>query len=416
MDLEPLYRTDHAEAQWSALPSTAIINRKFINSEYYNDVMSFMNESVMPEAAETVGIPEITAEETAEVRRSAAQSQAIDQALDEGDRDSLHTLPLGLLPLNIPSLARAKLLKDSRMKSMLEMFNSGKAGSGRMEVEALSNVFEATDEFKADLAILEHMEKLHSYDVYSLRIELRRLGIPIKAQEGLQLSERKAKELTVYMTEFTRPLIQQIYGGSGNDIASMDQLLAMFKRPDKGDAIKNLRMMADKLGIGLAEVPTFLEEYGDVFLSLAYYKGALDEIIPRVTAFLDELDDINKNYQVRQMPRFEETCNNLQMRFNDITASLTGRFESFDRNSKTLWDNINAASFQAIKKVIEAHYVTIGGVLCGLMVKMDAWDEKFGGDCGGPVSKADFIMSEMRMGMNYIAELEKSAPSTTDLS
>ncbi|MBT3536448.1 MAG: IDEAL domain-containing protein [Rhodospirillaceae bacterium] len=369
----------------------------------------------MSEAAEIADAPEATAEEVEETQQSAALSQAIDQALDEGDRDSLHTLPLALLPMNLPSLARAKMIKDAHMQSVVEMFNSGSAGSGRMDVEALSNVFEESEEFKADLEILQHMQLLHSYDVYSLRIELRRLGIPIKDQAGLQLSERKAKELTVYMTEFTRPLIQQIYGGTDSDIENMDQLLAMFKSPDKGEAIKKLKMIAEKLGIPLGEVPVFLEEYGDVFLSLAYYKGALDEIIPRVTAFLDELEDINGNFQVRQMPRFEETCKTLQVRFNDITASITGRFESFDRNSKTLWDNINAETFQSMKEMIEAHYVTIGGVLCGLMVKMDAWDEKFARGRGGPVSKADFIMSEMRMGMNYIYEIEKSAPSTREL-
>ncbi|MBT3330732.1 MAG: hypothetical protein HOK21_06620 [Rhodospirillaceae bacterium] len=355
-----------------------------------------------------------TAEDTAEPEyksRSAAKAQEIDRALDEGDQDSLHTLPLSILPLNLPSLQRAKMLKDHHMKSMVEMFNTGNAGSGRMQVEALHNVFEETDQFKDDLEILEHMENLHSYDVYSLRIELRRLGISIADQEGLQLSERKAKELTSYMTEFTKPLLQQIYGGGDSEIEDMDQLLAMFKSPDKGEAIKNLRMIADKLGIGLAEVPMFLEEYGDVFLSLAYYKNALDGIIPRVTAFLDELEEINGNFQVRQMPRFEETCDNLQMRFNDITASLTGRFESFDRNSKTLWDDINAATFHAMKEMIEAHYVTIGGVLCGLMVKMDSWDEKFSNGRGGPISKADFIMSEIRMGMNYIYEIEQSAPA-----
>lgn len=189
----------------------------------------------------------------------------------------------------------------------------------------------------------------------------------------------------------------------------------MFKSPDKGEAIKNLRMIADKLGIGLMDVPLFLEEYGDVFLSLAYYQGALDEIIPRVTGFLDELDEINSNYQVRQMPRFEETCETLQMQFNDITASITGRFESFDRNSKTLWDNINAATFQAMKEMIEAHYVTIGGVLCGLMVKIDSWENKFAKGRGGPVAKADFIMSEMRMGMNHIYKIEQSAPTLRDL-
>ncbi|MDP6832187.1 MAG: hypothetical protein QF512_14615 [Alphaproteobacteria bacterium] len=370
----------------------------------------------MSEAAEKADAPEEASEEALVEQHSAAKSQAIDQALDEGDRDSLHTLPLVLLPMNLPSLSRAKMLKDAHMKSMVEMHNSGSSGSGRMEVEALRNVFEESDDLKADLAILEHMEHLHSYDVYSLRIELRRLGIPITDQQGLQLSERKARDLTAYMTEFTRPLLQQIYGGTDTDIEDMDQLLAMFKSPDKGEAIKNLKMIADKLGIGLMEVPTFLEEYGDVFLSLAYYKGALDGIIPKVTGFLDELDEINGNYQVRQMPRFEETCDTLQMRFNDITASITGRFESFDRNSKTLWDNINAATFQAMKDTIEAHYVTIGGVLCGLMVKMDAWEEKFSRGRGGPISKADFIMSEMRMGMNYIYEIEKSAPAINDLN
>ncbi len=132
--------------------------------------------------------------------------------MHDGDRDSLHTLPLALLPLNMPSLLRAKMLKDNHMRTMVEMFTSGSGASGRMEVEALETVFDDTDEFKEDLAILEPMEKLHSFDVYSLRFELRRLGIPIADQAGLQLSERKAKELTSYMTEFTRPLLSQIYG------------------------------------------------------------------------------------------------------------------------------------------------------------------------------------------------------------
>ena len=363
----------------------------------------------MSEAAKKTVAPEAE-------NRSAAKSQAIDQQLHDGDRDSLHTLPLALLPLNLPSLLRAKMLKDNHMRTMVEMFTSGSGASGRMEVEALETVFDDTDEFKKDLAILEPMEKLHSFDVYSLRIELRRLGIPIADQAGLQLSERKAKELTSYMTEFTRPLLSQIYGGGESEIEDMDQLLDMFKSPDKSEAIKNLKMIADKLGIGLMDVPMFLEEYGDVFLSLAYYKGALDEIIPRVAKFLDELDEINGNYQVRQMPRFEETCETLQIRFNDITASLTGRFESFDRNSKSLWDNINATTFQSMKKMIEAHYVTIGGVLCGLMVKMDSWDEKFPNGRGSPVSKADFILSEMRMGMNSIYNIEQSAPPIKELN
>jgi hypothetical protein len=60
--------------------------------------------------------------------------------------------------------------------------------------------------------------------------------------------------------------------------------------------------------------------------------------------------------------------------------------------------------------------VTIDGVLCGLMVKMDSWDEKFPNGPGGPASKADFILSEMRMGMNSIYNIEQSAPPIKELN
>jgi hypothetical protein len=101
----------------------------------------------MSDAAENMEAPEAGP-------RSAAKSQAMDQQLNDGDRDSLHTLPLGLPPLNMPSLLRAKMLKDNHMRTMVEMFTSGSGASGRMEVEALESVFDNTDEFKEDLAIL----------------------------------------------------------------------------------------------------------------------------------------------------------------------------------------------------------------------------------------------------------------------
>ena len=104
----------------------------------------------MSDAAETTE----TDDEPDAKQQSAAKSQAIDKQLNDGDRDSLHTLPLALLPLSMPSLLRAKMLKDNHMRTMVEMFTSGGGGSGGMEVEGLENVFENTDEFMADIAIL----------------------------------------------------------------------------------------------------------------------------------------------------------------------------------------------------------------------------------------------------------------------
>lgn len=87
--------------------------------------------------------------------------------------------------------------------------------------------------------------------------------------------------------------------------------------------------------------------------------------------------------------------------------SLSGRFESFDKHSQDMWNDINPNSFHKVKDMIASHHATLGGVLCGLAVKMVRWQEKFGDDRGGPVKRSEFLMSEMRQG---IEKIEKSAP------
>jgi hypothetical protein len=90
--------------------------------------------------------------------------------------------------------------------------------------------------------------------------------------DALGLSEEKQAELTEYMRVFTSPLLAQVYGDSNADIENFDQLIGMFASPDKGSAMRNLRKLAEKLDIEIMEVPSFLEEYAYIFLSLTYFK------------------------------------------------------------------------------------------------------------------------------------------------
>ena len=62
---------------------------------------------------------------------------------------------------------------------------------------------------------------LNSFDVYSLRIQLRTLGIDVDDIESLRLSKEKRAELTKYMVGFTRPLIRQIYGDAETEISDV---------------------------------------------------------------------------------------------------------------------------------------------------------------------------------------------------
>lgn len=56
--------------------------------------------------------------------------------------------------------------------------------------------------------------------------------------------------------------------------------------------MKNPKMVASELKISLADVPKFLEDYGDVFMSLAYYKNCLDNLIPKVLTYNGAMEEL----------------------------------------------------------------------------------------------------------------------------
>ncbi len=88
------------------------------------------------------------------------------------------------------------------------------------------------------------------YDVYSLRIALRQIGVQVEDQEALKLSPEMNKELASYMTDFTRPLILQIYGKDDDvKIETFEDVVGLFPRSDIRRALEKLKIMAEKLGI-----------------------------------------------------------------------------------------------------------------------------------------------------------------------
>lgn len=335
-------------------------------------------------------------------------------ATETQDIDSLCILPLHMIPIETPGLKRARLIKNVRLDTVVELFHDAETGSGQIEINELGTVFNwPTDARHPDEKILSTLSRLHSYDVYTLRMQLRKLGINVEDDKMLSLSPAKKAQLTVYMKSFTMPLIRQIYGDTNANIDDVGELISMFTTPDRGDALKNLKMMAEKLNIELTEVPKFLEDYGDVFLSLAYYKDCLDALIPQVMLYSEATEELKENLQMRSDKRLMNSIDSINEQLSDITASITGRFESFERNSESMWDNITAESFAKVKKLIYSHHATVGGVLCGLTVKMNSWSEKFAHG-GGLVRRGDFVMSDMMQGMDRIAKIEASAPRMSD--
>ena len=332
--------------------------------------------------------------------------------IHDGDRDALHVLPLSMLPFQTPALKRARMIKNVRLESVIELFSDDDTGSGQMNVRDIGQEFNWPEgETHPDLVLLRKLATMPSFDVYSLRILLRQQGIDVENQQSLKLSAKKTGELTEYMTGFTHALIKEIYGSSDVAIDSFDDIIALFRDPDIKKAKEQLDVMAKKLGIGLGDIPTFLEDYGDIFLSLSYYRQSLDEIEPVIEEFLNSMDEIRSNWQLSQDQNLMKTCTMLQSTINELMAEITGRFENFEQGTKELWNDISAKRFERVKNLIESYHTTIGGELCSLSVKMDAWKAKFPNRrTGGPARRADFLMTDIRQGIENIREIERAAP------
>ena len=335
------------------------------------------------------------------------------------DRDSLHILPLSIIPLRTPALTGARLVKNVRLESVVELFGDSKTGSGQVDVEDLPRAFGWSEApVHPDLMVIRRLALLPSFDMYSLRILLREQGIPINDCDALRLSARKNAELTDYMARFTRPLVMHVYGAAADrSIRSFEDLVALFRDPDIEKALGKLKIMAARLEIRVDQVPRFLEDYGDIFLSLSYYRQALDSIEPTVAGFRDGIAQLRRHWQLRKDANLMATCTMMQEVLETVMARLKGRFARFDACTADLWSNVTAERFRQVQDLIASCHTTIGGVLCALTVKMDAWSRMFPSrEAGGPIKQADFIVTEMRPGFERIVRLERMAPTLADLA
>ncbi len=331
---------------------------------------------------------------------------------DAHDRDSLYILPLSVVVLETTALNRCRLIKNGRLESVVEMFSDEATGSGQVSPYQLAQVMEwDEDDENQDLDTILRLSALPSYDVYSLRKELRRAGIEVNDFEDLKLSNDKAGELEEYMGKFTRPLIATVFGENDANNADYSNLMSLMKNPDVNEVMRRLEVMADKLGTEIQDIPHFLEDYGDTYLSLAYYQQCLDATAAPMSAFIDTLGDLRSNYQLRNDPRLMETCTVLQEKLNNVSSQITGMLESFVKSTENMWEDVSQDRFKNMKKVVNKYQAVIGGALCALTVKMNAWSTAFPDPKNsGPIKRADFVMLEMRQGIDKIQEVDDIGP------
>ncbi|MDE2337197.1 MAG: hypothetical protein KGL10_07785 [Alphaproteobacteria bacterium] len=333
-----------------------------------------------------------------------------DQQTDQGrnaDKDAIDRLPLASIPLASSALKGAKLIKNARMETSVEIHSDPLSGSLQVSPDAVKDFMKTS---ARDQAIINSLAGLHSFDVYSLRSSLKKLGVEVENSEALELSDDMKDGLSIYSMEFIQPLVERIFGKGHEEMHSIEALQNLFKDPDIAQARQNLKTMAEKTGIPLAEIPQFLKEYSDVFLSVAYYRYGFESVGPDVDRFLFWMHELRSRRDTASSPKAATECKEVEETIRFLAGSIRERLAQFQNGFETFWKDINRATFMEMRTQIEENHASMGSVLCGLIVKMHLWKKEFpDNNVGGPATRLKFVMTELEPGLNKLKELEVEA-------
>jgi hypothetical protein len=326
----------------------------------------------------------------------------LDETIDPKDRDSIHTMSLLALPINHPGLRRTRLVKNVRMETRIEMFSGDGVGSGQIAIESIPDHFPGDAALRADMSVLSNLAILPSFDCYTLRRGLRQQGINVEQEAVFKLSDSKIQELFPLMRRITRPLIKHLYGEEDLDVTDTRTLLELVKNPDQDKVMDRLDRMATTLGVSVAKLPTFLEDFGDLYLSLSYFESYFLEHGPKVEQMILWAKDVGQSSHLRNDPSAQKTLTDVERRIRYLKDNLENRFKNLSEVTKVNWDLLDVSMFQKVQRSILAEQIYLATGLCGLAVKIYEWERVFPNAGGSPDRVLEFISSELRPGLDNL--------------
>jgi len=334
------------------------------------------------------------------------------------DRDSIHTLPLSVLPISNGALGRARLIKNHRLETRIELFRESGGGSGQITIDQVPDFFPGDDvALRRDVGLLRRIGELPAFDPYTLRIGLRQAGVDLVNLNALQISAAKRAELRPLMRGIARPLAVHLFGpkaGAGAG-ADLDALMRMIDSPDTPMVRSRILSMAVMLRVSLDAVPDMLEEYGDTYLALSYYRSYLLYALPVIDRIIGWMREVSGNSYLRSDPNVLRTFQRVETLLTRITTSVTARFNGFDSQRVLDWNAVTLETFRSTRRLVSEHQQSLAQVLCGLTVKMYEWEQRFPNAGGSPEKRAEFVTAELAPGLDALWTIERGAERFTDI-
>jgi hypothetical protein len=225
------------------------------------------------------------------------------------------------------------------------------------------------------------------------------------------------KALASYNQEFTRPLIEKIFGSGREDLMTQEGLEAITHGPDVRQVKENLKLMAENTGMPLSDIPQFFKDYSDVFLSVAYYRYTFEDVSANIDRLLFWLHEVRIHREFASSGKAQQQCKKTEDTLRILTSSIRERLARFQTTFEVFWADINRHTFKHMQAEIEQSHTSMGPVLCGMVMKVNSWKKEFPDNASkGPATRLKFIITELEPGLDKLKELENDARRNLGMS
>lgn len=321
------------------------------------------------------------------------------------DRDTLHAINLSTLPVTHSALRKARMIKNCRLQSVIELYRDQNAGSGQIAVDQLDVALGLSSSGHPDLVLLRGIALLPAFDSFSIRLLLREMGATEDQLSAITVSPEKLRQLDRFMESFTLPLLKYVYGRQDIGKAGMAQLFEMFRNPDVAMAQSHLNRLASKVRIPVASIPSFLQNYSDTFLAIAFYQQSYQDLVTVVAAFLDSIRDVAAQIKFKHNQVVKNVCDEVDATFRHVMKAIGTRLGAAERLAAALWADDVTAPFQTFQARLREFQVLIGMLLCSLAAKVDAWRAAFpNAKVGSTQQRAQMISADIAYAMPVLRQ------------
>ncbi len=190
--------------------------------------------------------------------------------------------------------------------------------------------------------------------------------------------------------------------------ARLEGIVELFSAADTARAKQNLILLAKDLNIDVLEIPSFIQEYGDAYLSLCYYQHCLDHVRPVLNEFYDALDHIIAAPRMNRhqtSAKIDSRMLHIEHRLKAAQSDIASVIYMFKARTGDMWQANTAEKFRRMQVLIREYQVGIGTVLCTICVKMMAWQSTFPNPKIGSASRrTDFVVSHIGPGVDTLGD------------